>query len=240
VVPAPNMVEPVIHRLAAVGSTMDEARILAEAGALHGTAVMARIQTGGRGRSGRQWLSPAGNLYVTFVLRPGDEARRAPELGFVCALALAEAVDGLIGPGTALKWPNDVLLGGAKLAGILLERLADGAVLAGIGVNVALQPEGMPYPVTSLLAHGSQAGPDEVLDALAARLHAGWAAWQADGFGPVLARWRERGPAPGAALRVRLESGIVTGAFAGLGTDGSLQLETADGRRTLVAGDVLL
>jgi BirA family biotin operon repressor/biotin-[acetyl-CoA-carboxylase] ligase len=236
----PTMAEALIHRLAEVGSTMDAARTLAEAGALHGTAVSARIQTGGRGRSGRQWLSPAGNLYVTIILRPGGDARHAPELGFVCALALAEAVDGLAGPGTRLKWPNDVLRNGAKLAGILLERLPDGAVLAGIGVNVALQPEGMPYPVTSLRALDSPAEPEDVLTALLARLHAGWAVWQASGFAAVLARWRERGPVLGATLRVRLETGIVTGSFAGLGEDGSLQLETGTGRRTLVAGDVLL
>ena len=234
------MAEPVIHRFAEIGSTMDVARTLAEDGAAHGTVVTARIQTGGRGRSGRPWSSPAGNLYATVILRPAGDARRAPELGFVCALAVAEAVDALAGPGTHLKWPNDALRGGAKLAGILLERLGDGAVLAGIGINVASHPEDTPYAVTSLHALGCPAGPDAMLDALLDRLAVGWTAWEVDGFAAVLRRWRVRGPVVGTPLRVRLETGVVTGSFAGLGPDGALVLETQTGRRTLVAGDVLL
>ncbi len=219
---------------------MDEARGLAEAGAPHRTTVTARTQNGGRGRGGRNWVSPAGNLYATILLRPSGDARQAPELGFVVAIAVAEAVDQLAGPRSALKWPNDVLRGNAKLAGILLERLADGAVLAGIGVNVAHRPEGMPYPVTSLRALGCTAGPDALLDAVLDRIDAGWAAWQAGGFAPVLAQWRARGPALGAPLRVRVGTELVAGAFAGLGADGTLLLETPGGRRSLVAGDVLL
>lgn len=231
---------PRIHRFGELASTMDAARRMAEAGAPHGTTVTARSQTGGRGRSGRVWVSPAGNLHATILLRPDGDARRAPELGFVVALAAAEAVDRLAGPGTALKWPNDLLRDGAKLAGILLERLDDGAVLAGIGINVAHRPEAMPYPVTSLRGLGCDADADAVLDALLGRLGAGWTDWQAQGFAAVLARWRVRGPAPGAPLRVRLGADLVAGAFAGLGPDGSLLLETAAGPRSLVAGDVLL
>lgn len=231
---------PRIHRLDEVVSTMDEARALALAGAPHGTAVMARLQTGGRGRSGRHWVSPPGNLYATVVLRPDGEARRAPELGFVVAVALAEAVDSLAGPGTMLKWPNDVLRDGAKLAGILLDRMEDGTVLAGIGVNVAHHPADMPYQVTSLRAAGCPDDAATLLDALLDQLDAGWAAWQAGGLAPVLAKWRARGPALGAPLRVRLASELVTGTFAGLGADGTLLLDTATGRRSLVAGDVLL
>ena len=219
---------------------MDVARIFAMGGAAHGTVVTARVQTGGRGRSGRPWSSPAGNMYATIIFRPSGDARRAPELGFVCALAVAEAVDAFAGAGTTLKWPNDALRNGAKLAGILLERLDDGAVLAGIGINVAHQPENTPYPVTSLRALGCSAAPDAMLDTLLGCLAAGWRAWEADGFAPVLLRWRARGPELGAPLRVRLETGIVTGAFAGLGLDGGLLLDTEAGRRTLVAGDVLL
>ena len=218
---------------------MDEARSLAVAGAPHGTAVLARLQTGGRGRSGRHWISPPGNLHATVVLRPGGAAGRAPELGFVVALAVAEAVDGLAGLGTRLKWPNDVLRGDAKLAGILLDRLEDGAVLAGIGVNVAHSPDGMPYPVTDLRTLGCSADPDTLFDQLLRRLDAGWAAWQAEGLAPVLARWRVRGPALGAALRVRIGPDLVAGRFAGLGLDGTLLLDTPAGRRSVVAGDVL-
>ena len=235
----PIPAQPLIHRFDEVVSTMDEARTLALAGAPHGTTVTARLQTGGRGRGGRHWVSAPGNLYATFVLRPDVAARRTPELGFVVALALAEAVDAFAGPGTALKWPNDILRDGAKLAGILLERLGDGTVLAGTGVNVAHSPEGMPYKVTSLHALGCRTDPGSVLDVLLRRLDAGWAAWRAAGLAPVLARWRTRGPELGATLRVQLGTDLVTGTFAGLGPDGTLLLETPAGRRSLVAGEVL-
>jgi BirA family biotin operon repressor/biotin-[acetyl-CoA-carboxylase] ligase len=228
-----------VHRFDTVGSTMDEARRLAAAGAPHGTAAVAVVQNAGRGRSGRAWVSPPGNLHVTVVLRPGGSAREAPELGFVIALAVAESVDALLGPGTALKWPNDVLRDGAKLAGILLERLEDGVVLAGIGANVRHVPPDMPYPVTSLAALGSDAGPDALLALVLARLDAGWAAWRAAGFAAVLSRWAERGPGLGTPLQVRLGMGQVAGRFAGLAADGALLLDTAQGRQTFVAGDVL-
>ncbi len=218
---------------------MDEARRLALEGAGHGTAVVARVQQAGRGRSGNVWVSPAGNLHVTVVLRPGGPARQAPELGFVTALAVAETVDALLGPGTALKWPNDVLRGGAKLAGILLERQDDGAVLAGIGMNVRHAPAGLPYPVTSLAVLGSDAGPDDVLARLLDRLRAGWADWRSNGFGAVLARWSARGPAPGAAMQVRVGAARVAGRYAGLSATGALLLDTPDGRRTVVAGEIV-
>ena len=175
---------------------------------------------------------------MTLVLRPGGPARQAPEIGFVVALAVAEAVDSLLGPGTALKWPNDVLRGGGKLAGILLERLDDGTVLAGIGANVRHLPLGMPYPVTSLATLGSDAGPDLLLNWVLDRVDAGWHAWRGDGFASVLARWSTRGPALGTALQVRLGEDRVAGQFAGLAADGALLLDTPAGPRRFVAGEV--
>ena len=228
-----------VHRFDTIASTIDEARRLAAAGAPHGVAAVARVQAAGRGRAGRAWVSPPGNLHVTVVLRPGGSARQAPELGFVVALAVAEAVDALLGPGTALKWPNDIMRSGAKLAGILLERQEDGAVLAGIGANVAHAPQGMPYPVASLASLGSDATPDALLSVLLDKLDEGWDAWRATGFAPVLERWLARGPAPGAAMQVRLGAGQVAGRFAGLAADGALLLDTADGRQSFVAGDVV-
>ena len=175
---------------------------------------------------------------MTVVLQPGGDAREAPQVGFVVALAVAAAVDRLAGPATALKWPNDVMRGGAKLAGILLERLEDGAVLAGIGMNVRHLPPAMPYAVTSLLALGCVAEVDEVLAAVIEALQEAWAGWQRDGFGRVLDRWQARGPALGSVLSVRLGERVVAGRFAGLRTDGALLLETEAGRQALVAGDV--
>ena len=227
-----------VHRFGTIGSTMEEARRLALAGAAHGTVVVAEEQRAGRGRAGRSWVSPPGNLHATVVLQPGAEARSAPGLAFVVANAVADAVDGLAGPGTTLKWPNDILRGGAKLAGILLERTDDGAVLAGIGMNVSHSPPGLPYPVTSLAALGCGAEVGAVLAAVMAALRVEWQAWRDEGFALVLQRWAARGPALGSRMVAQVGAEQVTGRFAGLREDGALLLDTAAGRRAVVAGDV--
>lgn len=217
---------------------MDMARRFAAEGASHGVAVVAERQSAGRGREGRVWQSPPGNLHMTVVLRPDGAVGDAPQLGFVVALAVAGAVDALAGPGTALKWPNDVMRQGAKLAGLLLERQDDGAVLAGIGMNVRQAPDHMPYPVTSLQALGCMADAPAACAAVLGQLRAEWALWRSAGFGGVLDRWMQRGPALGTPLSVRFGPNAVAGRFAGLRTDGALLLDTADGRRAMVAGDV--
>jgi BirA family biotin operon repressor/biotin-[acetyl-CoA-carboxylase] ligase len=227
-----------VHRFAIVGSTMDEARTLAASGAPHATVVLADRQDAGRGRSGRIWTSPPGNLHATFILRPGGPPQHAPQLAFVVALAVAAAVDGLAGPPTALKWPNDIMRGGAKLAGILLEQVDNGAVLAGIGMNVRHHPPDMPYPVTSLLALGCDITPDSVLAAIQRALQAEWTIWRDHGFARVRERWLQRGPALGTTLQVRLGPEMIDGTFTGLREDGALLLQTPSGRRAIVAGDV--
>ncbi len=229
----------IVEWLEEVSSTMDVARLRAERGAADGSVLAATCQTAGRGRSGRLWHSPAGNLYATIILRPTIPPSRAAELGFVTAMAIAEAVDAMAGPPTTLKWPNDVMRGGAKLCGILLERLGDGAILVGIGLNVRHVPPDLSYPVTSLAAAGADVTPRDALAAILPRLDAGLAAWQAAGFAPVLASWRQRGPPAGAPLQVRLADRTITGGFAGLGPDGCLLLDTPSGRQRLLAGDVL-
>ena len=243
--PAPNVSDPGgidwagrVHRFGAVGSTMDEARLLASQGASHGTAVIAAEQGAGRGRSGRVWVSPPGNLHATVILRPGVAAHDAPQLAFVTALAVAEAVDRLAGPPTTLKWPNDVMRQGAKLAGILLECVEGGAVLAGIGMNVRHTPPGMPYPVASLASLGYGGDPAAVLGTVMESLRAEVGVWREHGFGRVLDRWAGRGPAPGTQLVVRLGGHTEAGRFAGLRADGALLLDTSSGRRAVIAGDV--
>ena len=217
---------------------MDAARALAASGAPHGSVVLAEQQAAGRGRSGRVWASPPGNLHATFILRPGSSPQSAPQLAFVAAVAVAHAVDALAGPPTTLKWPNDIMRDGAKLAGILLERVDDGAVLAGIGMNVRHHPPAMPYAVTSLLALGCDTTPEPVLAAVQRALQAEWAIWRGRGFAAVRERWRQRGPAIGTVLHVRLGPQTIDGTFAGLRDDGALLLQTPSGTRAIVAGDV--
>jgi len=222
-----------------VGSTNDEARRLAEAGAAEGTFVWARKQTDGRGRRGRRWISPVGNLYCSIVLRPACVAARAAELGFAAALSVAD----LVPPrrDLRLKWPNDVLVDGGKIGGILPETsigengLVDYVVL-GIGVNVALAPElpEMRYPGAKL--GGSVEKAAEKLTAALAR----WLArWRREGFEEIRRCWLDKAGPFGAEVDVRLGEELVHGRFAGMDGEGALLLETSDGRRRIVSGELL-
>lgn len=213
-----------VHAFGTLPSTNQQARSLGGSGAPLGTVVTALRQSAGRGRHGRQWVSPPGNLYASFVLRPLVEARRAHEVGFVAALAVADAVDAAI-PGeerATLKWPNDVLLGGAKISGILAEWVDDNALVLGIGLNVASAPAGLAYEATSLAAAGSVVTASGALLTLCDRLAAWLQCWEEHGFGPVREAWLARGPTHGAALV--LQEGRLQGTFAGLDADGALLL----------------
>ena len=196
--------------------------------------VWAGAQTGGRGRHGRAWFSPPGNLYATILLRPAPRARLT-DLGFLAAVALAEAIDpwlGAAGP-ARLKWPNDVLAHGKKLAGILVEA-EDGAALLGIGVNLRAAPT---QAASVQALGGSPPAPASALTAVLARLGPWLGRWQAAGFAPVRAAWLTRGPAPGVAARVRTPAGTREGTFAGLDADGALLLDDPDGPARITAGE---
>jgi BirA family biotin operon repressor/biotin-[acetyl-CoA-carboxylase] ligase len=229
-----------LRRYDSLGSTNDEARRLAETGALHGTVVTADRQTAGRGRQGRHWASPIGNLYLSVLLRLAQPPARFPELGFLAAVAAAEATD-RFAPGRAtLKWPNDVLVDGAKLSGILLER-TDPALIIGIGLNVLHVPPGTPGPATSLTQLGAAnvSVPSvraALLDALARRL----AQWTDSGFEPIRIAWLARAHPPGTRLVVTTATGSIRGEFAGLAANGALLLDTDCGQRELIAGDVAM
>ncbi len=233
-----------IFRHDVLASTSDTAKALAAAGAAHGTTICARQQTSGRGRLGRHWVSPPGNLYVSFVLRYDVPAARQAELGFAAALAAADLVDRHLpdGPHARLKWPNDVLVNDAKIAGILLEADAtasDPWVALGIGVNLLHAPPDLPYPVTSLATLGGQApAPEAALDVLIASLGAWLAAWESGGFAALRAGWLRRGPEPGTKLRVTMAGETREGDFRDLGDDGALVLWTPDGALRLTSGVV--
>ncbi|WP_289294962.1 biotin--[acetyl-CoA-carboxylase] ligase [uncultured Reyranella sp.] len=225
--------------LESVGSTNDEATRLADDGAPEGTVVWAREQTGGRGRRGRNWASPVGNLYSTTILRPACAAPRAAELGFVAALAVGDLVPA--GRTVRLKWPNDVLVDGGKVAGILLESAIgqDGLaehVVAGIGVNVSFAPQlpEMRYPGAAL-GGTVEAALEGLTRALAARM----AQWRRDGFEAVRGEWLAKAGPLGAEGDVRLGEGLVRGRFAGLDREGALLLDTEAGPRRIVSGELL-
>ena len=225
-----------------IGSTNDEAMDLARAGAAHGTVVWAREQTAGRGRQARIWHSPAGNLYASVLLRLAASPSRAAELSLVAALAVADTVDSFLPDGARaeLKWPNDVLVQGAKIAGILLES-ADAAVVVGIGINVLRAPLDAPYPVTRL-ADSVAAVPEPaatlqvLLRSLAHRL----ADWQDEGFAQTRSAWLARAHPPGSPIRISVGDSSFAGQFVGLADDGALIVQTADRLMRVVAGDLVV
>ena len=235
-----------LHRFGSVASTNDEARRLAQQGAPDRTVILAERQTAGRGRYSRQWESPRGNLYASFVFRPPLSPRYAAQIGYVAAVAVYDTVAALTGrpAAVACKWPNDVLVGGAKIAGILPESSigADGAlewIVLGIGINIVSAPADAVRPATSLLAQGG-AGLDTgtVLAALGRTLDRWMLRWLGDGFGSVRQAWLDRAGPLGGEIRVILPDRSIEGNFGGLDPDGALILDTASGQETVHSGEV--
>jgi BirA family biotin operon repressor/biotin-[acetyl-CoA-carboxylase] ligase len=228
-----------VRHYATIGSTNDEAARLAQHGATHGTVVHADQQTAGRGRLSRRWSSPPGNLYLSIVLRPRLPPARNVEIGFVAALAVADAVDALLPRQVraTLKWPNDVLVRDGKIAGILMEQ-ADDAFILGIGLNVLRPPNGVTHQVSTVVGCGGLATVDGTRSRLLAALGDWLAIWENDGFAPIRTAWLARAHPVGTVLNVRVGETLVSGRFAGLDTDGTLLLNGPDGRARIVAGDV--
>jgi len=228
-----------------VGSTMEEARRALDQGEPGDLWIVARSQNAGRGRHGRQWGSPPGNLYASLLLVAPCEPALAPQLGFVAGLALHDAAASVVGisaPSLTLKWPNDLLFEKAKTAGLLLEgesRAGRLSVIIGFGVNIASCPDDTPYPATFLKQHQPKASVEAMLAALSTAWVARFAAWsQPGGFGPTRAAWLERAAFLGDTITIRLSEGPVSGRLIGLDPGGRLELETEAGRRLIDAGDL--
>nr|WP_156404832.1 biotin--[acetyl-CoA-carboxylase] ligase [Sphingomonas sp. Root241] len=228
-----------MRTVAETGSTNMDVAELARSGASEGLWLRAERQTSGKGRQGRAWDSPAGNLYISTLVRvrPGEPAPAT--LALVAAVALEEAVS-LFGVQPMLKWPNDLLVGGAKLSGILLERVED-AVIIGFGVNLAHHPVDLDRPATSIAAHAPAPEPQVFAETLA-EIFARWLSRWRDGIAPVRDRWLARAHPLDTALTARLADGTSTeGLFGGLDAQGALILRLADGTtRVIHAGDVFL
>jgi BirA family biotin operon repressor/biotin-[acetyl-CoA-carboxylase] ligase len=228
-----------------IGSTNDELKRLAREGTPEGLTVSAERQTAGRGRRGRNWVSPAGNLYASILLRPQCRAASAAQLGFVAALGVAGAIGELAaGVTVRCKWPNDLLADGAKISGILLETemtVGDRPdfVVVGIGVNLATSPTDTPYPATSLAAEGAHGiAPLSMLPAIIRHFARWLALWREEGFAPIREAWLAKAMGLGEPIQVRLERDTLDGRFLDLDGDGALMLGTAGGRRRIAAGEI--
>jgi BirA family biotin operon repressor/biotin-[acetyl-CoA-carboxylase] ligase len=230
-----------IEQVAEIDSTNEACRLRALAGEAAGLVIRADRQTAGRGRRGRNWSSPEGNLYTSILLRPKRPASEAAALGFAAVMAIGDVAEALLPPGTRVqhKWPNDLLIKGGKASGILLEA-QPGFVVLGIGVNIASHPADTPYPATDLVAAGvAPIAPQALLERLLSAFAPLYESWERAGFAGLLPAWRRRAAGLGEAIEVRLERETLTGIFRDLEPDGTLRLGLSDGtERRIAAGDV--
>jgi BirA family biotin operon repressor/biotin-[acetyl-CoA-carboxylase] ligase len=208
----------------------------------------AERQSRGRGRGGRSWTSPAGNLYASLLLVDPCPPRVAAQLGFVAGIALHRAVCSaapLAAGRFALKWPNDLLLDGSKLAGILIDGVSPSAgsiaAVIGIGVNIAGHPQDTPYPATDLGAAGLTVTADALFSALSDTLAQGLESWAAgEGFPAVRREWLARAGGLGGPITVRRPEGDRRGIFKDIDGDGRLLLDEGGHTLAVAAGDVFL
>ncbi len=229
-----------------LASTNAEALVLARCGERGPLWITAQRQTAGRGRRGNAWASPAGNLYATLLLHDPAPAEHAPELSFVTALALHDAIverAPALRDEVKLKWPNDLLCRGAKVAGILIEseRVDDAlTIVIGIGVNCRHHPAETPYPATDLAAAGADISAETLFAALSGAMLERLVQWRRGaGFAAVRADWMARAAGIGGEMRVRLPDRELLGRGEALDEHGRLLLRLADGSvEAIAAGEV--
>jgi BirA family biotin operon repressor/biotin-[acetyl-CoA-carboxylase] ligase len=225
-----------------VGSTNAEALARARRGETGPLWIVSRRQTAGRGRHGRTWVSEPGNLYATLLLSHPAPPAQTPQLAFVAGVAVYDAVADAappLQPRLMLKWPNDLLCDGAKLAGILIEGEGDAAAV-GIGVNCRHHPTETTYPATDLSACGAAASSEDLMGILSRTMANSLAQWQRGaGFAAIRADWAARAHRAGARITVRVGEREAVGHYQGLDEDGRLLLRRSDGSREAIsAGDV--
>ena len=236
-----------VERFASLGSTNDEARRLALAGDPGRLWIIAHEQTQGRGRRGRAWTSPPGNLYASALLIDPSPTAIAAQIGFVAGVALRRALGDLgASDELRLKWPNDLVWRGGKLAGLLVEgvALSDGrlACIVGIGVNCASAPAGLAYPTADLSkALGRPVDPEDLFAHLAPRFDETLTLWRrgAD-FAAIRAQWLGHAAGLGSSIRIGGAQGFRQGIFETLDEQGRLVLRGASGLETIEAGDLFL
>lgn len=230
-------------------STNDRAHALAKDGAAEGTVIIAEAQEAGKGRLGRHWTSPAGvNLYASIILRPPIAPRYASQLTFLSAAAVARTIAEITELTPTVKWPNDVLIDGCKVAGLLNELDAETEriryLILGVGVNVNMKAEQFPddlrYPASSLaIASGGEVSRLVFTRTLLEHLDHLYSQYRHEGFKPIMQAWQDFFVLTGRQVEVDCQGRLLQGQVVGLDEDGALLLQTAGGRQERVlAGDV--
>ena len=231
----------------AVGSTQTRARELARAGTPHGTLVVAEVQTGGRGRLGRSWGSPQGGLWMSLVLRPRFDASLASRITQTAAVGVAKAL-WEIGVGARIKWPNDLLVSGKKICGILAESSATGPanqrrldyVILGVGMNANLDPAELGVPDRDVTTIRAELAHDvnllDLLRALLSNLEAELG--RIEDFGSILEDWRKLNCTLGEKVRIRRFGETLEGRAVDLSQEGALLLATSRGTVEVFEGEI--
>lgn len=248
--PASNLLND-YHLLSfdSLDSTNEEAKRLAKGGGCHGAVIWAKKQTEGRGRMGRVWTSSEGNLFVSVLLQPEKPLNDLSQLSFVAAVAVLEALEGLVPEGNRLqcKWPNDILLNDRKIGGILLESFQSGDngtakawVVVGVGVNVDSYPPRTEFPATCLKDAGVELVSAKII--LSRFIHhfiECYNTWNTKGFAAIRKKWIAAAWGMDKRLCARLPDGNIEGVCLGLDPSGSLLLKLDNGKKHQVhAGDV--
>jgi BirA family biotin operon repressor/biotin-[acetyl-CoA-carboxylase] ligase len=228
-----------LKRFEEIDSTNEEARRLASGGQRDPVWITADRQTAGRGRRGRAWDSPTGNLAATLLIAPGKPAAECAQLSFVTAIAAADTVCAFAPDvEVKVKWPNDVLAGGRKLVGILLESQSDWLAI-GVGMNLAHFPPDTELPATSIAALGAPTpSRDDALAQLASGFAKWYDVWRDAGFSPIRDAWLARAVGLGSRIRARLSNEETSGVFEGIDETGALLLREGENLRSISAGDV--
>ncbi len=233
-----------VVRLETIDSTNEEARRRALAGDPGRLWIVAEEQSAGRGRRGRSWVSPKGNLHASALLIDPCPPAIAPQLGFVAGVALARAAEDAGAAGVALKWPNDLLCGDAKCAGLLVEGVSLSerrlACVVGVGVNCGRAPVGVAYSTSRLTdRQGRAVGAQELFERLMARFDEALDQWRAGaGFEDIRRAWLDRAAGLGGPIRIENPGGRREGVFEGLDAGGRLLFRGARGVESIETGDL--
>lgn len=237
-----------ILRYAEIDSTNEEARRLLRAGRTDDFVVLAEQQTSGRGREGRQWESPKGNMFASLVLHTNKPLYETAQISFVAALALGEMLSAMLRNGNDVlyKWPNDVLVKGKKIAGILLESsmkagdASPGVIIVGIGLNIASCPENVRFPATYLHSFVNDGvSVSDCLQMLLGSFTQWYRLWQIEGLEPIRSAWLAKAWGKGSPLKVDLGKIQYQGVFGGMTGQGELILKERSGNiRHITSGEI--
>lgn len=237
---------PIFHHFDVLSSTIDEAHSHVLQGAEEGTVIVAYRQTKGRGRRGRTWEDLFGNLYMTYITYLNCPLSEALQLSFVACVAVGETLRPLLPPCNSLtyKWPNDVLLNGKKVGGLLLEVLSlsekkQNACLVSCGLNVITQPSQVAYPTTSFHKENIYLSLEEVRHGIAASLEKYIAFWKKEGFSPIYDLWMKNAAGLEEKIFFELSGQRQEGIFKGIDVEGALLLRTSQGLKKFTAGEIL-